>query len=215
MHKKVNQEYILKTFEINNISMVMKSKEEIVDYIIPDDDYDFHSYRILLLISKCGVSKENLSDYPLIYGRNKFAFYDFLIRNPFYLEKVIYKLSGKSKVQQLVDRLALRPFEKNISFSAMIKYLRGPWDPKYDNILSYLVSKQLITVKYEYLSEASTIREFILELTTLGNEISESIIKEQPLWVARMDILNSLFPPNTTEKYIEKTIKEFFPELVL
>jgi hypothetical protein len=193
----------------------MKPKSEIVDYVIPDDDYDFHAYRILLLINKCGVLKDTLSPYPFIYGRSKFAFYDFLIRNPFYLEKVITKTAAKTKVKTLIDKLALRSFEKEMSFSAMVKYLRGPWDPKYDNILSYLVSKQLLNIKYDFLSSSSTSREFILGLTALGFEISKTISEEQPLWVARMEVITSLFPNNTTENHIEKTIKEFFPELII
>lgn len=217
MSDKEHIEDIFSIFEKNNVSIVMKSKSDLIDYVIPDDDYDFHAYRILLLINKCGVLKDHISKYPFMYGRTKFAFYDFLIRYPFYLEKVIRKIAAKAKSNILTEKLSLRTFEKGMAFSTMVKYLKGPWDPKYDNILSYLISKQLLNVRYASLTDTdvSDKRQFIMELTNLGFEISSKISNQQPLWVSRMEIITSLFPQNTTENYIEKKIKELFPELVL
>lgn len=199
----------------NNISIVMKPQNEIVDYIIPDDDFDFHSYRILLLLNKCGTVRDNVSKTPILFGRSKFAFFDFLIRNPFYFEKLIENKVGKAKKQAMLERIALKSYERDVSLSIMSKHIRGPWDPRYDNIFSYLVSKQLIIVKYDFASKSSLTREFMLILTDLGWTVSSSILEEQPIWVSRMDVLNAIFPANTTEKLIEDTIRQLFPELIL
>ncbi|WP_199426912.1 hypothetical protein [Thermaerobacillus caldiproteolyticus] len=179
------------------------------EYYHPDDDYDFHAYRILLLIRVCGIDKPEFFDNYTIYGRTKFAFYDFLIRYPFYLEKIL-KIKKKTS---LIEALELKPYETEDAFSPMIKYIRGPWDHKYPDILNYMVSKKLINVHFSHFNK--TQKAFCITLTNLGLEKSEVIIEEQPIWVKRMEVINAIFRRDTTNQKIEAFIREHFPSLIL
>jgi hypothetical protein len=183
--------------------------EEQTTYIQPDDDYDFHSYRILLLIRVCGLIKEPFFDNYTIYGRRKFSFYDFLIRYPFYLKKVI-EIENK---MHLINLLQLKKYETEQALSPMIKYIRGPWDHRYDSIFNYMISKNLIHVHFSKYTK--TKKAFCLTLTPLGLEIAEKIKEIEINWVNRMEIINSIFPKNTTNERIEGYIKNHFPSLIL
>ncbi|MBB6447298.1 hypothetical protein [Bacillus benzoevorans] len=193
----------------NNVMMETAPVEEQREYIQPDDDYDFHAYRILLLIRICGIINEPFfSDYT-IYGRGKFSFFDFLIRYPFYLKRVI----EIEKRHILLDNLKLKPYETERAFSPMIKYIRGPWDHRYDAILNYMVSKKLIKVHFSNFNKNK--KAMCLTLTELGIDISEQIIAEEPVWVSRMEIINTIFPRNTSNERIDGYIRRHFPALML
>ncbi|PFC40642.1 hypothetical protein CN300_26265 [Bacillus thuringiensis] len=179
------------------------------DYHHPDDDFDFHAYRILLLLRICGIVKTGFFDNYTIYGRGKFSFYDFLIRYPFYLEKAL-KIKKKDS---LIKGLEIKSYETEDAFSPMISYIRGPWDHKYPDVLNYMVSKNLITVHYSNFNKSK--KAFCITLTQLGIEKAEMVVKEEPIWMKRMEAINVIFKKDTTNQTVEKFIREHFPSLIL
>jgi hypothetical protein len=193
----------------NNMRMETVPLHEQISYIDPDDDYDFHAYRILLLLNICGIIKEPFFSYASIYGRRKFSFFDFLIRYPFYLMKVIEK-SNKGYLASLIN---LQESEKEHAFSPMIRYIRGPWDHRYDSIFNYMIGKKLIEVKYANYSKSQ--KAFIVSLTKLGTEKANEIKDLENEWVSRMNVINLIFPQNSSNDSIEKYVQENFPSLIL
>lgn len=193
----------------NDLVMETAPLEKQKEYIQPDDDYDFHTYRILLLIRVCGIiNKPFFSNYT-IYGRGKFSFFDFLIRYPFYLKRLI----DIEKKPKLLEGLKLKSFETERALSPMIKYIRGPWDHRYDAFFNYMVSKGLVKVEFTNFNKSK--KAMCLTLTDLGIKISEQIIEEEPVWVDRMEIINAIFPKNTTNERIDGYIRKHFPSLML
>lgn len=193
----------------NEIEMETVPLEKRSIYIDPDDDYDFHAYRILLLLRICGGTRDGFFTFHTLYGRRKFSFYDFLIRYPFYLLKVIER-SNKNYLSSLIR---LQDSERERAFSPMIRYIRGPWDHRYESIFNYMISKRLIEVKYDYYSK--TQKAFMVSLTKLGTEKAEEIMKIETEWVARMNVISAIFPENATKDYIENYVQENFPSLIL
>jgi hypothetical protein len=179
------------------------------DYQPPDDDFDLHSYRILLLIFICGILKPGFFDNYTIYGRGKFSFYDFLIRYPFYLEKALRIRNKENKIKDL----EIKPYETEEAFSPMIRYIRGPWDHKYPDILNYMVSKNLIHVHYSYINKSN--KAFCVTLTDLGFETAQKIQIEEPIWTKRMETINTLFRKNVQNKTIEMFVREHFSTLII
>lgn len=199
-------------FEIlveNEVKMETVPPEQRTIYVDPDDDFDFHSYRILLLVYICGTTRDGFFTTPTIYGRRKFSFYDFLIRYPFYLVKVI----EKSKKPYLLSLINLKDYEKAEAFSPMVRYIRGPWDHRYDAFFNYMISKKLIEVKYDYYSK--TLKAFSISLTPFGMTKAEEIKGIELEWTARMEAISEIFSEKTTNDYIEKYIEKEFPALIL
>jgi hypothetical protein len=193
----------------NNVQMETVPIDKRTIYTDPDDDYDFHAYRILLLLRVCGTIREGFFNHFTIYGRRKFSFFDFLIRYPFYLLRVI----SKSNKEYLASYISLKDYEKERAFSPMIKYIRGPWDHRYDSIFNYMISKNLIEVKYDSYSKSQ--KAFFVSLTTLGTEKADEIKGIESEWVARMEAIRAIFPENATNEYIEKYVQNEFPSLIL
>ncbi|MEH7387633.1 hypothetical protein V7147_19855 [Bacillus sp. JJ1521] len=95
----------------------------------------------------------------------------------------------------------------------MIRYIRGPWDHKYPDILNYMVSKNLITVHFSFFNK--TQKAFCITLTDLGLEVAGKIQKEESLWTKRMDTINSLFRKDAQNQTIELFIRQYFSTLIL
>lgn len=197
----------------NNVQLDIKPIDEHTKYIKPEDDIDFHSYRILLLLLKCGLVKDEISKFPLIYGRSKFAFYDFLIRYPGYLMRLI-EIKGKGNRDKLLKQMNIKQEEERFILSPMISYIRGPWDRRYDAIFNYMLSKQLIKYGYFKVTKSGS-PVFCLMLTELGFDIACQIETYEPEWANRMEIINKIFRKNTTNQNIEKIIIDEFKELVM
>jgi len=193
----------------NNVQLEIVPPHLRTAYIDPDDDYDFHAYRILLLLRICGTKRDGFFSHFTIYGRRKFSFFDFLIRYPFYLMRAI----EKSDKKYLATYIKLNDFEKKMAFSPMIRYIRGPWDHRYDSIFNYMISKNLIDVKYDHYTKSQ--KAFLINLTTLGTEKADEIAEVETEWVERMAAINKIFPPNTTNDFIEKYVQKEFPVLIL
>ncbi|MFE4039627.1 ABC-three component system middle component 4 [Priestia sp. YIM B13489] len=196
----------LRNHELKMETVPLKEQK---DYQHPEDDFDLHAYRILLLILTCGILKPGYFNSYTIYGRGKFSFYDFLIRYPFYLEKALVIKNKKAYIKNL----EIKSYETEEAFSPMVQYIRGPWDHKYPNILNYMVSKDLIAVNYSYFNKSQ--KAFCITLTNLGIEIAQEIKKEEPIWVKRMEAINALFKKNTQNQTVEQFVREHFPKLIL
>lgn len=191
----------------------IKPVHEQINMIKPDDDMDFHTYRILLLLLVCGNKYGISEDKVLIYGRTKFAFYDFLIRYPAYLEKLINVIK-KNNGNQLLKEIGITDEERAFIFSPMVTYVRGPWDKRYDSIFNYMISKGLISIKYYKITKKGS-KKFCIILSDLGFTIAKIIEEKELDWVSRMKVINTLFPKKTTNERIESIIANNFIELIL
>lgn len=208
-----NYKEIITIIKKNELKLDMKSEDEQQKYIRPEDDIDFHAYRILMLINQCGILKEGISDYPFLYGRTKFSFYDFLIRYPGYLIKLVELKRDRDK-EELIEKIGLLPEEESFILSPMITYIRGPWDKRYDSIFNYMISKGLLEVGYRKITKSGS-ELFCIILTNLGYDIANQIVKIEIDWLNRMDVINLIFKKNTTNDNIEKMIFNDFRELIM
>lgn len=199
-------------FSNNNLIMEVKPISEQKKYIFPDNDLDYNSYRIILLLHICGVKKEKYFENNVIWGRTKFSFYDFLIRHPFYLKKVIEVVAAKSKQKKLLEELNLTEYESQMEFSSMVNYIRGPWDNNYFNVFAYLSSKRLASISYKPIVNEDN-KELCISLEKKGLEVGLEIESKELEWVSRMKIINQIFSIDTTSSRIENIISANFPEL--
>lgn len=201
-------------FATNNVAIAVRPESERKELVFPDDDADFHAYRILLLLYTCGIIKSEVTAHQLIYGRAKFSFYDFLIRYPIYLRKVINLKAAKAKRNALLLQLNLTDYERAIELSSMINYIRGPWDHNYYNVFAYMTSKRLIEINYKKITDSGQ-RQFCINLTDTGSNISAQITEIEKGWTERMKIINELFREDASNRAIENFIKQYFPELTI
>jgi len=89
----------------------------------------------------------------------------------------------------------------------MIRYLYGPWDPKYRNYLNVLIARDLIRVnKIE--------GTYIINLTTKGCEISNELltVKELEDYKFRSELLLKKFKKFSSTQ-IKNYIYKIFPEI--
>lgn len=166
------------------------------------EEINYHSTRLLLLIAYCG-SPENS---PKIKGRTLLAKLDFFIRYPSYLDKVVYKQTGKN-LDELAGQI-LKEEEKNNIETRMIRYKYGPWDNLYYQILIYLIAKNLISIEIEKEVE-------LFSLTDAGKEIVETL-SNNPVFeqiILRAKILKKIFP-RWNGSSIKAFIYDNFPEIV-
>ena len=195
----------------NKVSIVIDPIENQINYVKPDDDYDLHSYRILLLLLKCGTVKEIVTNHCMIYGREKFAFYDFLLRYPSYLQTTI-QICNKAK---LLKELNLKTFEQLDFLSPMVRYIRGPWDFRYNSIFSYMVSKRLVNVMFINVNKSNNKKQFCIVLTSLGTKVAKEIELIEKEWVNRTEVITKIFPSRTSNDRVKDFIQANFPELTL
>lgn len=73
-HKEISLQDFFNILIDNNIMMEAKPPSEQKEYIQPDDDYDFHTYRILLLVRMCGMIKEPFLKIIRYMGEGNFHF---------------------------------------------------------------------------------------------------------------------------------------------
>ena len=110
-----------------------------------DDYIEFHAARILLLLHNCN---------GIIEGRTKLAKLDFFLRYPAAIKRVIdLRLINTSEMD--LKQLIIIP---NSIESQMIRYRYGPWDPKYQIIIPFLQSLDLIQI-HSRRAETYTITE--------------------------------------------------------
>ena len=122
--------------------------------LLADDLVEFHASRILLLIGFCGTSRK-------IDGLTKLAKLDFFVRYPEFFERVADRLGSSAKAKT-----------KYVEAS-MVRHHYGPWDKRYYQVLSYLESRELITItKGDHNS-------FVFYLTDEGERVKKLLAKDK------------------------------------
>lgn len=121
-----------------------------------DDIVEFHTARLLLLLSVCGVSGR-------IDGLTKMAKLDFFARYPNFFEAA-RAASGSANATNPPNGTE----SDDAVESAMVRHHYGPWDKRYYHVLAHLEAKRLITVT----KEGSTYR---LALTDLGRDRAKAL----------------------------------------
>lgn len=134
----------------------MKSIKNLRSYpvvftLAADDVTEFHASRILLLILICGKKGQ-------LDGLTKMAKLDFFVRYPEFLKRFTGHIAAR-----LTDTPA--PHQE----SAMIRYLYGPWDDRYYQLLSFLESRDLLRI------EKASAKKFRFTLTETGQNIAETL----------------------------------------
>jgi hypothetical protein len=158
----------------------------------PDSSLEFHAARLLLLLYHAGGSR-NAS----ISGRTKLAKMDFFIRYPAYL----IKAARIKKVTTGLRSLG-RPESK------MIRFRYGPWDPKYYDILAYLVAKSFVVI-YPSKSKGD-----IFELTSKGIIAAKELVgPEFDSIIDRCVLVKELFG-NENGNAIKNFVYTYFPEII-
>jgi hypothetical protein len=120
--------------------------------LLADEIVEFHAARLLLLLKLCGTTGR-------IDSLTKMAKLDFFVRYPQFFAEACKALG--------------EPFKSypSISESSMVRYHYGPWDQRYYHILAYLESRGLLDIRKER-------KNFVLILTSLGNQIAVCLEKE-------------------------------------
>jgi hypothetical protein len=124
--------------------------------LLADDIIEFHTARLLLLLSVCGVS-DRIDDLT------KMAKLDFFARYPNFFE-VARATSRGANGTNPSDRTE----SDDTVESAMVRHHYGPWDKRYYHVLPHLEAKRLITVT----KEGNTYR---LALTDLGRDRAKAL----------------------------------------
>jgi hypothetical protein len=117
--------------------------------LVADDVLEFHAIRLLLLLKICGTADR-------IDGLTKMAKLDFFVRYPEFFDKVSAHLNGERPPSE---------GEPKAVESSMVRFHYGPWDRRYYHILSYLESKNLVTVGREN-------NMYRLRLTEVGKSVA-------------------------------------------
>lgn len=158
---------------------------------------NYHATRILLLIAFAGSPKNT----PMIKGRTLLAKFDFFLRYPAYLGRAVKIRTGR-ELEDLLD------YEINNVETRMVRYKYGPWDHIYYSVLTYLVSKDLISVtmkkNVEYFGLTKTGEAKVRELSSI--EIFQSTIK-------RAQVIKKIFP-GWSGSSVKEFIYQRFPEIV-
>lgn len=170
-----------------------------------DESLAYHAARILVLTLHAGSPRRGGARRPGIRGRTLLAKLDFFIRYPVYLEKAAVIRSSALRGRVTVPTIGA---EGQSVESRMIRYLYGPWDDAYFNVLAYLVGKQLVQVDLDRGIE-------VFRLTARGADAAEKLSKTEeyaPL-AARARTVSTIFPG-----FRGTALKDFiylhFPEVV-
>ena len=165
----------------------------------------YHAARLLVILRYCGSPQSSRTRFPGIKGRTLLAKLDFFVRYPNYLEK-----AAQVRSKQL--RKEFKPPDAGpeaVSIeSHMVRYLYGPWDHTYFNVLAYLAGKSLVRVELDRGVE-------IFRLTSLGLDAVRRIADapEYAGIVERAKTTASLFP-NFGGTKLKDFIYQHFPEVV-
>lgn len=105
-----------------------------------------HAARILILVSEAGIRRR-------ISGLTKLAKLDFFLRYPEFLGRIV-------EANRSVSAWAAEP--------TMIRFLYGPWDPRYYQVLPFLESRGLLAI-------GKNGRSYTFSLTDLGRAVVEKL----------------------------------------
>jgi hypothetical protein len=170
-----------------------------------DESLAYHAARLLIVTRFAGSPQRDFKKLPALRGRTLLAKLDFFVRYPTYLAK-----AARIRSAQLSSRMeqpAVGPEGLSVE-SHMVRYLYGPWDDVYFNVLAYLVGKSLVRVELNRGVE-------VFRLTARGIKAVERLESEPDyaLVIARARLAAALFP-----RFGGTALKEFiytyFPEVV-
>ena len=163
----------------------------------------YHAARLLILIRFAGKPRKNLEILPGIEGRTLLAKLDFFLRYPEYLKRAA-EIIGLP-----IDNPTIINFDETNSVeSRMIRYLYGPWDDIYYQVLAYLIGKQLIIVGKNKNTD-------VFQLSEKGNEIAEklALTDEYAELTSRADFISRVFSKHNGNT-LKKFIYDNFPDVV-
>lgn len=157
---------------------------------------EFHQARLLLLLKACG----NRSNKP-VDGIMKLAKLDFLLRYPNCLVRVLERLGKRKQAEQITDE------ERDTIEARMIRFRYGPWDERYREWISLLVSKRLA----ETYLEGRTVK---VKLTDEGRQLAESLEKREEFKdLASRSALVSTAVGGYSATKLKDFVYEVFPEI--
>ncbi|WP_329251817.1 hypothetical protein OG417_07820 [Actinoallomurus sp. NBC_01490] len=136
------------------------------DQFDPDEIVDFHAARLLILLNECGagaVSKR-------IDGRTKLVKLDFFLRYGHFLERAHQELVQRGQIDS--------PYVADVDKpeAPMIRYLFGPWDPRYRRFIAFLEARGLVRVGGTKIERVSLTRVGKVHAERLANEASFATI---------------------------------------
>jgi len=111
-----------------------------------DESIAYHGARLLVVIQSVGSPQRHFTKLPGVRGRTLLAKADFFVRYPTYLARAA-KIRA-SDLRRTVEPPDPGPEAESVE-SHMVRYLYGPWDDVYFNVLAYLVGKRLIQVEMD------------------------------------------------------------------
>ncbi len=160
-----------------------------------DSNFELHTSRILILLSKLGG--RNMKQ---VKGITKLVKLDFLLRYPTVLECALSKFNS-------TDNPNIRPHEKTSVESKMVRFRYGPWDHRYYQYLAILESKGLIQV-------ATNNKAVEIQITQKGKETAEKLGEYEGMddFVNRSDIIYSNFGRLSATR-LKDLMYELVPEL--
>lgn len=169
---------------------------QIIKQIIDlDSNFDLHTSRILILLSKLGG--RNMKQ---VKGMTKLVKLDFLLRYPTVLEYALTKFNASGNPN-------IRPHEKTSVESKMVRFRYGPWDPRYYQYLAILESKGLVQV-------AINNKAVEIQITQKGKDVAEKLgdLEEMTDFVDRSAIIHSNFGTLSATR-LKDLMYELVPEL--
>lgn len=177
--------------------MNFKELDFIEKILIYEENIEINLTRILILLNIFSQSDSK----KLFRGLTKLVKLDFLLRYPLNLERAV-NYDRKRKIDCYI-----KEYEKYNVESKMIRYLYGPWDPKYRNYLNTLIAKKLISIE----KMGNT---FVINLTQNGLRVSNMllIMPELEDYKNRSIILYNKFKDYNSTR-IKNYIYKIFPEI--
>lgn len=157
---------------------------------------EFHQARLLLLLKACG----NRSNKP-IDGIMKLAKLDFLLRYPNCLVRVLENLGMQEQAKQITEE------ERDTIEARMIRFRYGPWDDRYREWISLLVSKRLA----EAYVKGRTVK---VKLTDEGRQLAATFEKmEEFKDLATRSVFVSTAVGEYSATKLKNFVYEVFPEI--
>jgi len=145
--------------------------------LVSDDILELHALRVILMISICG-NVDKIQKKPRIEGLTKFAKTDFFIRYPKFM-----KIAAKNMQKEI-------NVPDDSTESSMIRFHYGPWDQRYYQLISYLISRDLLKVEKNVSPQRY---EFTITDKGVAIALEASNYPEFYDWILRMNAAKSLF----------------------
>ncbi len=174
-----------------------KELDFIEKILLLEETIELNLTRILILLNIFSKSDSKES----FRGLTKLVKLDFLLRYPLNLERAL----NYERVRKI--DIGIKEYEIYNVETKMIRFLYGPWDPKYRNYLNVLIAKDLILIK-------KIGKTYVINLTQKGLNVSNHLldIPELADYKNRSLLLYNKFKNYNSNK-IKNYIYEIFPEI--